>query len=382
MGMSPTRRDFFTGGFMGVTGFISGIVFGKKTSSTPPQTEVFGKPVLVKRRKVLTGDRLEPGIPNIQSLASATVCDRNGKVKNVFSPADDKQRINIHSAIKVLHGGLLVEENEMARRGGRESFEFGPRQIAILVSSHGGSQKHTDEVLEALRITGIDENLIVTHRHPFDETARDALIRANVPISETPPRYDQCSGHHTSQLIMSKLKGLPLQDYNKHDGELQRQYLQGLQTYSGDSNAKIVAYDNCKVPTFEVSMPGFATAYARFIANSNFKPVVDAVTQHPVLIGDETSIDSNLILVTKGNLIAKGGAEGSLIVINKKLGDALILKEWSGNWTLRDRIIIEALKELRWITDREAETLFSMKSFALRDDEVGIVYDFKKPLWA
>ena len=139
-------------------------------------SETFGKPVLVKRRKAFNGDRLEAGIPNIQSLASAAVCDRNGRVKNVFTHADAEQRINIHSAIKVLHGGLLIEENEKAKREGREFFGFGPRQIAILVSSHGGSQEHAAEVVEALRITGINENLIVTHRRPLDETDRKSVV--------------------------------------------------------------------------------------------------------------------------------------------------------------------------------------------------------------
>lgn len=348
----------------------------------PPESiQIFGKPVLSKRRTVIgKKESFELGVPNMQSLASGLVCDKNNSVKKVFTSDDPKLRFNVHSAIKPFHAGLLIKENEKANK----RFSLTTEELAALASSHSGSKAHIVQIISILEKANINESVLATRRPPIDEDTRNSLIRKNPgpnPLSNLPAYYDQCSGHHSGQLLRSKLNGFPLEDYNKHDKDLQKLYLRDLIIYSGDEDAKIVAYDNCKTPTFEVSLPAFAALYARFLDDEDFKPVIDAMITHPVLVECDGSLSSELMRVTKGRLVSKGGAEGSIVIMDKKSGDALVLKEWSGELPFRDRVTIKALEDLRWLKKREAATLFNMKPFALHDEDTGIVYELKKKLW-
>ena len=368
----PTRRELFTGGDGVLAGFITGIITEKKISEKPA-TETRGKLAL---------EKLRGGYSNLESHASAVICDKQGNIIKQFILPDAKQRVNVHSAIKPFHAGLLIEFiNELKIRG-RDVPEFCPQEIAIFSASHSGSNDHRNWVRSALNKAQLDERFMVCGgRRPFDEDAINSLIRANVPRAQTPKLYDQCSGHHTCQGILSKLMNDSPENYWKPDGKMQQWFLSRLKEYSNDPKVEIISFDNCNIPTFNVSLPAFATLYAKFISNPSFKPVIDAMAQHPALVGDDTSLDSKLMELTDGNLIAKLGAEGLIIVVNKELQNTLVLKEWSGKYDFSSRIAIQALKEVGWINRNQTDTLFNMEDFSLRDDKYGVMYRFNSPLW-
>ena len=322
------------------------------------------------------------GEVNMQSFASAVVCNKDGEIIKQFTPKDAEERVNVHSAVKPFHTGLLIELMNELRTRNIEVPDLIPQELAVLSASHSGSNEHRSWVRTALDKAHLDEGYMTCgKRYPFDEEARDSLIRSYITPPNTPPLYDQCSGHHTCQGILAKLMNVPTQDYYKPEGKVQGWLLKKLIEHSSDKNAKIIPFDNCNIPTFNISLPAFATLYAKFISNPNFKPVLDAMAQHPELVSDNTSLDSCLIKLTNGNLLAKHGAEGLTIVANKALKNTLVLKEWGGNGTFRDRLAIKALKEIDWITNDQATTLFNMPEYAQYFPKHGIKYEFNVPLW-
>lgn len=314
------------------------------------------------------------GYPNIQSYASAVVCSNTGKVLGQFTKSDLQEKANIHSSIKPIHVGMLTDFTDLS--------EFQEEELAVMSASHSGTDEHRRQVRSILEKFKIDEkHMTCGGRYPFDEEARRRLIIDGISPAQTPKLYDQCSGHHTCQLLLSKLMNEPLEEYAKPDSKVQKWLLKKLKEYCNDSEINIVPFDNCNIPTFNLTLKSFSTLYAQLVSNPNFQVVVNSIAKHPILIGDKDSLDSNLIKVTSGNLIAKGGAEGLLAIANREKKEGMVIKEWGGNGQFRDRITICALEELGWLTKEQASILWNLRQFSRLDDKHNIKYEFNEPLW-
>ena len=83
------------------------------------------------------------------------------------------------------------------------------------------------------------------------------------------------------------------------------------------------------------------------------KLIKKAYIENPVMIGGEGRLDSSIIEATKGKLIAKVGAEGLCVVINLEKELAIVVKILDSNVSARSIVVIEALKQLNWISDTE-----------------------------
>ncbi|MCT6647098.1 asparaginase, partial [Enterococcus faecalis] len=89
---------------------------------------------------------------------------------------------------------------------------------------------------------------------------------------------------------------------------------------------KPVEYDNCNIPTLALSMPDLATLFAKLVSDPDARPVVESMAAHPVLVSDQESLDTCLMQVTGGKLIAKLGAGGMIVVANRATRQAVVLK--------------------------------------------------------
>ncbi len=334
-----------------------------------------GKPVLTVTRY---------NYPNIQSYASAIVSSKEGVIIKQFTPNDKNEGVNIHSAIKPFHAGLLVAYiNELKEKASSiKPSELSLEELAVLSASHSGTLTHRTHVKSALEKADLTEHYMTCGgRYPFDDESRSRLIKADVIPSKTPKLYDQCSGHHACQGILSKLMNEPIEDYWKPNSKVQQWLLQKLKEYSNNENTVIIPYDNCNIPTFNLSLGAFGALYSKFVSDPAFKLVTEAMTKHPFLVGGESSLDSCLMNITNGNLVAKLGAEGLVIVANKKEESSLIVKEWGGNGAYRDKITIQALRELGWLNHGQAATLLRLPFFKLEDEKHYIKYEFNTPLF-
>ena len=324
------------------------------------------------------------GHPNIQSYASSVVSSKEGITTKQFTPNDKFEKINVHSGIKPFHAGLLISFiNELKEKDPKIKVpELSLEELAVLSASHSGTRIHRTHVRSALEKVGLNESYMTCGgRYPSDEESRNRLIKADIIPSKTPIIYDQCSGHHACQGRLSKLMDKPLEDYWKPNDTVQEWLLQELKKCSNDDDIKIIPYDNCNIPTFNLSLGTFANLYSKFVSEPQFKLIIEAMTKHPFLVGSETSLDSCLMNITSGNLIAKLGAEGLVIVINKKEESCLVLKEWGGNGGYRDRITIQTLREIGWLNHGQAATLSRLPNFKLEDEKHNVKYEFNKPLF-
>lgn len=353
MGLDPIRGTLINSGVSGITGLASNTLL-HNNASTSQEINSFqtrGKVVL---------EKLRGGYVNLNAHASAVICNKTGKVTKQFTLSDFTQRVNLHSAVKPIHAGLLIELINESKRKGKNVPEFSSKEIALFSASHSGSKEYRNELRSALNKAGLDEKFMICRKHE--------------PLRHT------CSGHHASQGILSTLIDAPPEDYHEATGKTQQWLLTKLRELGQDPSIQIVENDDCNIPTFNVPLGTLAVLYAKFVSNQSFEPVTSAMTQHPALI-DAISLDSKLIQRTGGNLIAKFGAEGLLVVANKKEKSALVLKEWSGDYDFTSRIAIQALKEIGWLSLEVADALFKLEDFVLEDKKHGVVYKFNSPLW-
>ena len=92
--------------------------------------------------------------------------------------------------------------------------------------------------------------------------------------------------------------------------------------------------DGCGVVVFNIPLDAMARAYARFahaIARGEpiAKRIADAITARPFLVGGSDRFDTVIIEETRGNVIAKIGAEGvhCAAVIDQGIGIAVKVED-------------------------------------------------------
>ena len=71
--------------------------------------------------------------------------------------------------------------------------------------------------------------------------------------------------------------------------------------------------------------------------------------RYPLLIAGPKNIDSQVMQASEGKLIAKGGAEGMMMVSNLETQEVLIIKIMDGSNRAKPTITLGFLEELGWL---------------------------------
>ena len=75
------------------------------------------------------------------------------------------------------------------------------------------------------------------------------------------------------------------------------------------------------------------------------------MSSHPYYVGGLNQIDSEIMKASKGNLIAKVGGGGVIIVANK--GKAAVVKIADGSSVIRSYVVLKLLLQLGWLSKKE-----------------------------
>lgn len=121
------------------------------------------------------------------------------------------------------------------------------------------------------------------------------------------------------------------------------------------------------MPIHAMSLIDMGAGFAKYFDGSTkyAELIADAVTKYPLNAGGKGRIDTSIIQASKGKLLAKVGAEGLIIVTPRHSGEALVVKMASGDDYVRNKVVIEALKQLKWF-DTDVDESY-VKSFMDND---------------
>ena len=239
---------------------------------------------------------------------AVAVADASGKLHAWWG---DPQIVTyLRSSAKPFQALPLVESGAAAHYG------LSPKQIAVICSSHSGTQEHVQTVASIQSMVGITEDdlLCGVHQPIHRETAQ----RLKEEHREPTPIFHNCSGKHTGMLAVARFIGESLSDYIDPHHPVQRLILQTFAEMCGlDPGEVVLGIDGCSVPTFAVPLQAAATAYARLVDSSGLsadraeacRKVVAAMTSNPYMVAGPDRFDTRLMEVTDGRLLTKGGAE-------------------------------------------------------------------------
>ncbi len=220
--------------------------------------------------------------------------------------------------------------------GGVEAFDLVPAEIAVMAGSHSGEDLHVRTLQGVFRRAGMTQANLVCGAEgmPLDPLTAARLARDGERPS---PIRHMCSGQHAASILLSRLRGWPVDTYWQADHPAQVEVRLALARCFGTLPDRLAAAtDDCGLPTFAVELRGLARAYA-FLADPAALPVSDpramvapslqvvrdAMLAFPEMVGGTRDrLDTSLMKGLPGALVSKGGQEGlrAIAILPRALG--------------------------------------------------------------
>jgi L-asparaginase II len=230
--------------------------------------------------------------------------------------------ITLRSTVKPFAAIALVES------GAADALGLSEPELAILVSSHTGEDRHVRTLQAVFRRANISQGLL---RCGTDGAPADAITAARLSRDgETPsPIRHGCSGFHAASLLLSAHAGWPLDEYADpaHPSQVAVREIVA-RIFGGAAKDLRTSPDNCGLLTYEVRLVDLARAYLRLAdpdgeglaervdqaapaSAAALRRIRDAMMAAPDMVGGTyDDLDTQLMRRKPGRLVAKGGADG------------------------------------------------------------------------
>lgn len=244
------------------------------------------------------------------------------------------------------------------RTGIVERFGLTAEHVAIICASHNGEPRHVAVVRDLLAHAEIDESALQCGAHwPYDEAAAGVVRRQ---MAEPLPVFNNCSGKHSGMLGAACVLRAPLATYLEPSHPLQQRIRQVVEEFTGCATTEVrYGVDGCSAPNAAVPLSAMARSFAQLVSSADgaARTAVQAMTAHPFLVGGTKRFDTDLMEVTHGRLLAKGGAAGAHCTADRQsgIGLAIKLEDVDGAWL--PAAVMAALTTLGWLAPDEQQAL-------------------------
>lgn len=300
-------------------------------------------------------------VENVHFGVAALATPRGELVARLGDPS---VRVFLRSAAKPIQ--LLP----LMTAGGQERFGLSQAEIALMCSSHAGTESHI-AAIEALlaRIDGLTQDSLVCASHPPLDSAAAAALAGR---GESPgPLHNNCSANHLGQLLACLCLGYSTRGYNRPDHPLQKQVAGLIAEFTGVEAEEIqTGVDGCGLPSFCVQAAAAAHLYARLALpeNGSLEPetvrgvqsIVRALAEHPEMVAGPGRFATELNRVTGGRLIGKEGAEGFFgVAVRGPVALGAAVKIIDGTEHCRDGVVLEILRQAGCLSGAEFKKLSS-----------------------
>ena len=300
------------------------------------------------------------GVEEALHVGHLVAADAGGRI---HASAGNPQRLTyFRSCAKPLQAFAALETGIASR------FDLKPEHLAIMAASHNGEPRHVEVVRDLLQRTGVPERALQCGAHwPYYEPAA-AVVRHQ--LSEPLAVFNNCSGKHAGMLAAASALSSPLDTYLLPDHPVQQRIQDAIAKFTACPQEDIRwGIDGCSAPNAAVPLAAMARSFAAFVESSDAaaRRIVEAMTEHPFLIGGSERFDTRLMEVTGGRLLAKGGAAGAHCTADRRSGLGLAVKLDSGDGTWTAVAVMAALEQLGWLDAGEIEALSSFARPNLRN---------------
>ncbi len=285
--------------------------------------------------------------PVVETLHAGwwSVCTADGTVVAESYPSASKFQTFWRSTAKFVQALPVIESGLHHNKT--------PEQLAVLCSSHVGSELHQTLALAWLHSVGLTQECLLCGVHPpVDGATRRLLIQEG---QEPTALHHNCSGKHSGMLAVCKHHGWPLESYREASHPLQQRIAALMMERLDLKEPLPTGVDGCGVPTFYGTVGQLAQLYAALTIDPLAEPLIQAVISSSVAFGGLQRVDSAIVEVTNGRLIGKVGADGVFAVMNREQQLGFALKLADGNEEARNRVVMAVLTQLGWLTASECQ---------------------------
>jgi len=146
--------------------------------------------------------------------------------------------------------------------GGKEFYHLEDKDIALICSSHSGTDEHYQAAIQLQTKTGVLESDLLCGVHPplHEPTAQALRQRGEQP---TQNRHN-CSGKHTGMVAYARMRNLDYKEYINPNHPIQQTILTTFaQMCNLPINEIVIGTDGCSAPNFAIPLYNAALAYAR-----------------------------------------------------------------------------------------------------------------------
>ena len=142
----------------------------------------------------------------------------------------------------------------------------------------------------------------------------------------------------------------------------------------------------CGVPVFGMGIDKMALAYAKlsqpegYFSNKRtiaLRKILYAMTHYPYYVAGTDRLDTILMKVTKGRIVAKLGAEAVYCIGVVDQGIGICLKIDDGGYRAIDPVIIDVLNKLKLLSEEELEELKVLWRPSLKNHRKEIIGEIK-----
>ena len=300
-------------------------------------------------------DVLRDSLIESQHQVLTVVCNHRGDVAEAWG--DVSHLIFPRSTIKPLQALPFLES------GAVESLGLDERMIALACASHRGEKLHLEVLREWSEKIQISESCLICGGHlPFDEESQKDFIRNEKPLT---PFCHNCAGKHMGILSLCKQKNYSTKDYGHFSHPAQREIQKVLsETTQFDHEKAIQGIDGCGIPTYAAPLEALARGLSVFIQSQlsghrriSCDRIVQAWKKYPELVSGTKSFLFKTAQVTRGRVLLKNGAEGTLcgLILDKQF--SFILKTLDGAPRAAEAAALWTLRRLGALGETEYEVL-------------------------
>ena len=315
------------------------------------------------------------GIVESIHLGALAAVDSDGILLAAFGNSD---MVSFpRSSMKPFQALPLVEN------GGMEAFGLTDEELAIISASHAGTNEHVRVLKSIHQKVGLQLSDLQCGVHwPID---KETTFQMRL-LGETPDSYrHNCSGKHSGMLTQAKLLEQSLDDYLTPVHLVQQNIRRAVSSMCGiHRDDMIFGVDGCSAPVYAMPLSSFAWAIARLVDPVNLdeerqiacQRITSAMIAYPEMVAGPGQLDSVLMQVMSGKVIAKGGAEGYQLIgvmpgaiaeNSKGIGIAFKIADGDPSRRATQRIVVEMLKALGFEAEMASEAFASFNQPILRN---------------
>ena len=293
------------------------------------------------------------------------VVDSDGNL--LAAGGDPKMVTFMRSSSKPLQILPLLE------KGGAEHYHLSEQEIALICSSHSGTDEHVSVLKSLQKKIGIGpEDLQCGISPPIDKATFKRMLMDN---EESTTLRQNCSGKHSGMIALAKILNIPFEDYVLPEHPIQKIILDSFADMVGfDRDKIIIGIDGCSVPVFAIPLYNAALGYAKLCDPKNETPVraeacrtvTKSMASYPFMVAGPDRFDTAIMSTCHGTIVSKSGAEGFQstgimpnVLYEGSPGIGICLKIIDGDTEHRARptVIIEILRKLKAISQENIDDL-------------------------